>query len=220
VPVDGVSSAAEARRPGGETRTLVLDAAERLFSMHGYRGTSLEEIGRTAGLSRGTPGYLFGSKQRLYRAVMERALGRAKEALEPAYERFRTNRGPVEDAVADVVDAHLNLLAREPCLVRLLHWEALNGGLLLSELAPNPPDLVAFVRQFSTENGGEALDKTDASTLLMSVVALCWVPLAFAEPIARTLGIDPTSSAAREAQRRHIVDFVLARAGVMPLAKD
>ena len=47
------------------SREAVLDAAEVLFAEQGHDGTSIEEIGRNAGLSRGSPGYLFWVKARL-----------------------------------------------------------------------------------------------------------------------------------------------------------
>jgi AcrR family transcriptional regulator len=61
------SPAGVIERNGNRTREAVLDAAERLFAEKGYDATSLNDVGTAAGVSRGTPGYFFGSKTDLYR---------------------------------------------------------------------------------------------------------------------------------------------------------
>ena len=63
------------------TREAILDAAERLFADQGYDVTSLSQVGQAAGVSRGTPGYFFGSKADLYRAVLERCFGEVRRAV-------------------------------------------------------------------------------------------------------------------------------------------
>ena len=53
----------ERERNPDRTRELILDAAETLFAERGYEETSLADVGERAGVSRGTPGYFFGSKE-------------------------------------------------------------------------------------------------------------------------------------------------------------
>lgn len=55
-----------------DTRTQLLDAAERLFAEHGYRGTSVRAITRLAGANLAAVGYHFGSKAELMAAVARR----------------------------------------------------------------------------------------------------------------------------------------------------
>ena len=78
------------RRDAERSRREILDAAESLFAERGFDGASLEEIGQTAGVSRGTPGYFFGSKEDLYRAVLDRAIAARREVMD----------GIVSDALA------------------------------------------------------------------------------------------------------------------------
>ncbi|MFC1415060.1 TetR/AcrR family transcriptional regulator [Streptacidiphilus cavernicola] len=56
-----------------DTRTKILDAAERLFAEHGYRGTSVRAITDLAGANLAAVGYHFGSKADLLAAVARRA---------------------------------------------------------------------------------------------------------------------------------------------------
>jgi AcrR family transcriptional regulator len=53
-------------------RDLVLDAAEELFSLHGYDGVTIRQVAKKAGVDVALPNYYFSSKQGLYEAVFSR----------------------------------------------------------------------------------------------------------------------------------------------------
>ena len=55
------------------TRSLILDTAELVFEQRGVSGTSLNEIAKTAGLTRGAIYWHFQNKADLFNAMMERA---------------------------------------------------------------------------------------------------------------------------------------------------
>ena len=57
-----------------ETRTAILDTAERLFSENGVEGTSVRDITRAAGVNLGAINYHFGTKDALVMAVFVRRL--------------------------------------------------------------------------------------------------------------------------------------------------
>ena len=54
------------------TRELILDAAERVFHQRGVSRTSLQEIAKEAGLTRGAIYWHFEDKGELFHAMMER----------------------------------------------------------------------------------------------------------------------------------------------------
>jgi TetR/AcrR family transcriptional regulator len=217
----GMSTADQPRRSGAHTRELILDAAEQLFATKGYRGTSLEEIGREAQLSRGTPGYFFGSKHRLYGEVLARILTRAQLALEPAYERSRGRDRDDEARLRELVAAHLELLVSEPSLVRLIQWETLNDDArIVVELGSRTGPLVQLIQDLSSRLGPARIDTDHATDLLMGIAALCWFPLAYAEPLERAVGRDLRNAEAIEATTQNIVEFVLARIGAEPGLAD
>ena len=56
---------------GAATRRHLLDVATRLFAEHGYEQTSIEQILRTADVSRGSLYHHFDGKERLFEAVVE-----------------------------------------------------------------------------------------------------------------------------------------------------
>ena len=93
----------ERERNAGRSREAILDAAEQLFAERGYDATSLNDVGAAAGVSRGTPGYFFGGKQPLYRAVLERCLERVRQAVRSGQVRALASREPPEVVLAGAV---------------------------------------------------------------------------------------------------------------------
>ena len=133
------------------TRKAVLDAAEGLFARRGYATTSLQEIGREAGVSRNTPSYFFGSKEGLYVAVKERLANEVRAFAEEAGaarsggKKGRDPRG----AIAEMLRSYMDFLAANPNYVRLVEREAsgedaaLEGGLIRTlGIDPDEPDFV------------------------------------------------------------------------------
>lgn len=58
------------------TKAKLIKAARRHFALHGYEGSSLREIQRMAGVSAAAVHYHFGSKEKLYQAVIDASLAR------------------------------------------------------------------------------------------------------------------------------------------------
>jgi len=61
-------------KPQHETRTRILDAAEELFMLHGFEGTSMRLLTTKAGVNLAAVNYHFGSKHALIEAVFRRRL--------------------------------------------------------------------------------------------------------------------------------------------------
>jgi AcrR family transcriptional regulator len=57
-----------------DTRTAILDAAERLFARDGFDGTSIREITREANVNVAAIHYHFGSKEAVLRGVTDRVV--------------------------------------------------------------------------------------------------------------------------------------------------
>ncbi len=59
-------------KPSVETVDAILDAAERVFGHVGFAGGTLQEIAKLSGITKPTVIYYFGSKEKLYQAVLDR----------------------------------------------------------------------------------------------------------------------------------------------------
>jgi AcrR family transcriptional regulator len=85
-----------------DTRTQILDAAERLVAERGYRGTSVRAVTDLAGANLAAVGYHFGSKAELLAAVARRVVEPINAAQCAGLDRLlaRTPDPPVTELVA------------------------------------------------------------------------------------------------------------------------
>ncbi len=91
----------EAKRSG--TRDRILGTAERLFAEYGYDGVSLRQIGAASDAQIALINYHFGTKDRLYRAVLENRISPVSERRRDALRRALSGAGgvPTIEAVLD-----------------------------------------------------------------------------------------------------------------------
>ncbi len=212
----------ERERNPARSREDILDAAERLFAERGYGATSLSEVGHLAGLSRAAPGYFFGSKADLYRAVLDRCFAEAREAVLRGRDRALASAERPEAILAGVVRDYFDFLAARPHFIRLMEREALGGG---PEWDGPSPALAAGQEALAAimlELGLADARTREAAHLLVSMVALCWFPLIHATTLLPSVGLDPLAAGFAEERKRHVIDLILhgvsarLEAGVSP----
>lgn len=74
---------------GEDTRGRILEAALELFAASGFEGASTRTIAERAGVNLPAIQYYFGSKEGLYRAVVEQFNQQMKAGVAPVAERIR-----------------------------------------------------------------------------------------------------------------------------------
>jgi TetR/AcrR family transcriptional regulator len=190
-------------RDAERSRQAILDAAEELFAERGYDGASLNDIGAAAGLSRGAPGYLFGSKPELYRAVLARVFAARQaatwDALAPVRGWCEAPGGSLVDALRAAVEAYMAFLLSRPSFARVITWEELAGAERLAGVQRTSDAMertFAALREAVVRRGGEPFATADAVLLF---VALTYAPLAHRHTLMRALGRDLADPAARGA---------------------
>ena len=57
------------KKDAAETRTLILETATVLFEQNGYKATTLDEIAKTLGLTKGAIFHHFSSKKDLFTQI-------------------------------------------------------------------------------------------------------------------------------------------------------
>jgi AcrR family transcriptional regulator len=203
-----VPPAAERERNPVRTRAAILDSAEKLFAQKGFEATSLSEVGAAAGVSRGTPGYFFGSKAELYQAVLERCFTEVREAVRAGRARALAS-GQTSDAIlAGAVSDYFGFLAARPNFIRLIEREALSGGPSHDEVGHLSAGQEALTA-ISAELGLDDAPSGEAAQLLLSIIALCWFHLIHAHTVAPAVGVTLEDAEDLERRRRHIVGLVL-----------
>lgn len=68
--------------PEPTTRNKIMDAGEHLFAQNGFHRSSLREITNLAGANLAAVNYHFGSKEKLYEAILERRITPINEIRE------------------------------------------------------------------------------------------------------------------------------------------
>jgi AcrR family transcriptional regulator len=143
------------RAGGARTAERILDAAEAVFAERGFAGTALRDVAERVGVRAPSLYNHFASKESLYAAVLERALGPLLELLRDAAAGRGAGDpdGLVTDPSGQLVTDLMALLARHPHLPRLVAHETLAGSERLTPmlerwLAP------AFARGLELALGG------------------------------------------------------------------
>src|SRR6476659_1534730 len=126
-------------RDPGQTRAVVIDAAERLFSERGFAATSMRDISAASGVSHPLIHHHFGSKEELYAAVKRRM-------VEGYARRFPTAaRAPNRPlSVRAEMRRIMTYLSEKPVMLRLCSWTRLEGDV---QVWPGEPDLLDTLRQ-------------------------------------------------------------------------
>ncbi|WP_017429278.1 TetR/AcrR family transcriptional regulator [Vreelandella jeotgali] len=106
----------------------ILQAAEGAFACHGYRGASLQDIARRAGLPKSNVLYYMGSKRRLYVRLLERMMSRWNAILD----NISPDDDPVE-VISAFIRAKIRLSRSHPEGSRLFASEILGGAPFLQE---------------------------------------------------------------------------------------
>jgi TetR/AcrR family transcriptional regulator len=116
-------------RPTASTRTSLLRAGRNLFALRGYDGASIRAITRKADANLSSVTYHFGSKERLYEAVLESVLAPLAEKVAA----IATSSDGSEDRMVRLVRAFFGHLDENPDLPHLMLQELAAGK------APPPP---------------------------------------------------------------------------------
>jgi len=98
-----------------DRRELVLTAATEVFGERGYVGTTTDAVAKAAGVSQPYVVRMFGTKEALFLAVLERALGRLRDTF-----TAEIDRGP-DDLSARLGAAYGELLTDRGLLLSLMH---------------------------------------------------------------------------------------------------
>jgi AcrR family transcriptional regulator len=207
------SALAPRLRDAERSRTAILDAAAALFAEQGYEATSLAAVGVRAGLSRGTPGYFFGSKSELYHAVLEHAFADALETIRAGRVRAMRCARPPAEVLAGVVSDYVDFVAAHPTFLRLIQREALGEGGGLDARSLRAAVGAEAVTALAQELGFPPRARTQVMHLLLSMIALTWFPALHATTLVPTIGFERVSPAFLAARKRHITTLLL---GALP----
>ena len=162
------------RMSGVQRRQHFIDAALRLFSSSGFRGTSTRAIAEAAGVSEALLFRHFPSKADLYAAILQQKARESGFATRFATLRRLARRGDDWALVQYVVGAILDSYKRDPDFERVMLYAALEGH----ELATTSRELFgvpafALLRDYVIQRQQAGAFRTgDPALLVFGLVAL------------------------------------------------
>ncbi len=106
-----------------KNRAAILDAGLEVFSRHGFRGSTLDQIAQTAGLSKPNVLYYFSSKEAIHTALLSELLD---DWLEPL-RALDANGDPVGELLA-YMQRKLDMAREMPRESRLFANEIIQGA--------------------------------------------------------------------------------------------
>ena len=116
-----------------QNQELILDAALEVFSVYGFRGSTVDQIARKCGLSKPNLLYYFRRKEDIYIAVLERTLS---DWLEPL-RALDAGGDPVAE-LSRYIGVKIRLSRERPGASRLFANEILHGATAIGAFLKGP----------------------------------------------------------------------------------
>lgn len=175
--------------------TDILEVATREFATHGLAGARIEKIVQQTRTSKRMIYYHFGSKEGLYRAVIERAFEIAREVDRD----FDPLVGTPEQAIRQIARNAFDAFIGSPAFVRLLTFENLAGAPFIQQSSHASrlnrlalADLETVLHRGQAE--GSIRQDIKALDVYINMVGLCYYHVAH-QAAYRTAGFQPTAPA-------------------------
>ena len=187
-------------------RGIILDAALDVFSVHGFRGSTVDQIAAKAGMSKPNLLYYFRRKQDIYAAVLESTLD---EWLAPL-EALDAEGDPIEE-LRRYISVKLALSAERPEASRLFANEILSGapvigGFLANRLKTLVNDKALVIRRWVGEG---RLSPVDPHHLIFMIWATTQHYADFDIQIRAVLGEQVGKPGFREQTAQAVLSIVL-----------
>lgn len=196
---------------GQATREDILAIATEEFSQKGLAGARIDEIAERTSSSKRMIYYYFGSKDELYRAVLERAYGRIRQ--QETASRFE-DMEPL-DAIRALIGHNFDYHHRHPEFVRLVMNENIHHGENIRQIEGLRDRNESVIRQITAilERGvaeGMFRKGIDPIELHMTISALSFYNVSNRHTFDANFGVDMDAPAVRAKRREQIIDCVMS----------
>ena len=209
-----------AKRRSEKTRQAILDAAEVVFSEHGFDGARIDAIAEASGHNKTLIFRYFGDKLNLYAEVLKRVDKQAGvpllQLLAPLLgdETLLSDAHGFREFLKAALGTFFDTMAAHPRVMRMILWEHAEGWQTYVKVA-SLFEIEGFDRfeafTLRAQAAGLLRSNLDLSVLFMLAEQMCWTyptSLPFYQLVLP--GRDLTSPAALARARAQIVDFIVA----------
>jgi AcrR family transcriptional regulator len=197
-----------ARSLSGDHREEILRAARTEFAAHGFAGATTVAIAERAGVTQPLIHHHFGSKAKLWTAMLAELFGALRDVLDRANDEGGSDRARIERLVRTVIE----FSAERPELSRLIRLESASAQapfdlLYRVHLAPLIEFFNATIARAEAEGVMRPLDH---GFLYFALIGAGTQLFAEPETARRAFDIEPTHTATAERYADFIIDVVLA----------
>ncbi|MGA0568745.1 TetR/AcrR family transcriptional regulator [Rathayibacter sp. KR2-224] len=112
--------AKQERVPSAVRREQILAAASRVFGERGYVGATTDQVAREAGISQPYVVRMFGGKENLFVAVLDRGLGKLLDAFTGAMSEARAQGDTHQETLTRIGSAYADLIRDRGILLSLM----------------------------------------------------------------------------------------------------
>ncbi len=197
-----------------ETEAQILDAAEQLFARVGFYGATTQEIAEACGVTKAMIHYYFDTKERLYRAVLDRILFELIKLVQEASGR----QGSRAERLDHFVRGFFDYVSRHPQFGRLTFMGSGDqsryfDGIVTTFFRPLFDRGVHFI-----EDGIAAGEfrRVDARQLLLAIYSTAMGYFADAPFVSLLIDDEALNAARIEARREALLKMVFRTLGVEP----
>ena len=152
------------QKRGMETKRLLLEAATAAFSTVGFEGINSASLEEDAGVQRGLLAYHYGSKEALWRAVIDHLTTKIEQDLRRLFDA--ESRTPGTDPLEAIVRAFIRTNAESPQFLHILVQERSSGSTRLDYVGH------AHIRRFVSALGSVTGRRIDVHDYYIFVGAL------------------------------------------------
>lgn len=210
-PATGHPATGERRRDAERTKAEILQVARREFARRGYAGARVDEIAELMRTTKRMIYYYFGSKEKLYIAVLEHAYSEVRAAergvdvehLAPV-EAIRT----LAELTFDHHDAHREFI-KLVAIENIHEAEHIRKSPVLANLGTPVLDVIDRILR-AGRAAGDFTVEADAVDVHMMISAFCFFRVANQHTFGALFGRDMTAPEHRDRLRRMVGEMVVA----------
>ncbi|TMR21948.1 TetR/AcrR family transcriptional regulator [Nonomuraea turkmeniaca] len=205
------SGTTERQRDAERTRAEILEVAQQEFARNGYAGARVDEIAARMRTTKRMIYYYFGSKERLYIAVLEKAYAEVRgmergievEHLAPI-EAIRT----LAELTFDHHDAHRDFI-KLVAIENIHQAEHIRKSEALANLGTPVLDLIEAILDAGMASGDFATE-ADAIDVHMLISSFCFFRVANQHTFGALFGRDMAAPEHRDRLRRMVGEMIVA----------
>jgi AcrR family transcriptional regulator len=204
----------ERQRDADRTKAEILEVAQQEFARNGYAGARVDEIAARMRTTKRMIYYYFGSKERLYIAVLEKAYAEVREmerVIDVAHlapvEAIRT----LAELTFDHHDAHREFI-KLVAIENIHQGEHIRKSEALANLGTPVLDLIERILDAGTASG-DFVTEADAMDVHMIISGFCVFRVANHHTFGALFGRDMTAPEHRARMRRMVGEMIVAYLG-------